>query len=102
MEDVLLHSFQAELLKIAAAGIRINERLGKDVGRSWGWNSAKGGLATRFVSAGVGSVQPGAVKSLPGVGKRTTLPVRSPPVTAETNNQVALRRGLSNIETPTR
>ena len=75
---------------------------GKNVGRSWGRSSTKGGWATKYRSAGMSNPKPSTKKMPRMPGSRTlkgSLGAMPKPV-AETNNQVTLRRGLSNIELP--
>jgi hypothetical protein len=86
-----------------AFAIPVGKTFGQSVGRSHGWSSPKGGFATTFRSAGVEVDKKQArktLKPLSGV-KSTGTKVKVPEeVRPERNNQVNLRRGLSNIQLP--
>lgn len=75
---------------------------GKSLGKSWGRSSSKGGLSTKFRSSGMSNPKP-STKKMPRMPGSKTLKGKlgkMPKPVAEANNQVALRRNLSNIETP--
>jgi hypothetical protein len=73
---------------------------GKNVGKSFGRTSSKGGFSTSFKSAGMGDMKSltKSMPKLPGVSTKT--PGIKPPkaISSERNNQVNLRRGLSNVQ----
>lgn len=98
-EDVVFAALEAELeailTKHAAAW-------GVNVGKSYGRGSAKGGWSTKFRSAGVENPKPvsKALPNLPGAKLPAVKNQPMPKQVAEANNQVTLRRGLSNIELP--
>lgn len=96
--NVALQSCLDELQKIAIA-LPGGSTFGKNVGKSWGRQSTKGGWSTQMRSAGMGSMKPEKVPQLPGTKKIKGVGGLKPPQVAEANNQVELRRGLSNIET---
>lgn len=93
MNDDVITAFISELEKIAAAW-------GKNVGKSYGRSSSKGGFSTKMRSAGMGSAKPSRMPQLSGTKPIKGVGGLKPPLTGERNNQVTLRRGLSNIETP--
>lgn len=93
-EEVILAAFEAELEKIAAWGLNL--------GKTWGRSSTKGGLSTRYRSAGMSNPKPATTK-MPRLPGSRTLPGKlgaMPKPVAEANNQVTLRRNLSNVQTP--
>lgn len=94
----ILHAFRDELEKIAIS-IPTGATFGKNVGKAWGQSSAKGGWSTQFRSAGMGSAKPEKFPQLPGTKPIKGVGGLMPKPVAEANNQVELRRGLSNIET---
>ena len=96
MSDVTLQAFLDELEKIAAWG--------KNIGKSWGMSSTKGGWATHFRSAGM-QTPPETNKAMPALKGiktwQTKTPVApAPPRYGEVNNQASLRRNLSNVTLP--
>ena len=95
--DAAMASFFEELEKISYE-MPAAPSFGKNVGKSYGWGSSKGEFSTQFRSAGMRSPKPAKPQSLPGTPKIKGR-VLSPKTTAEANNMVELRRGLSNIET---
>jgi len=97
--DIALQACLDELEKIAAIKLPTGSTFGKNVGKNYGWGSNKGGWSTQFRSAGMGSAKPAKAPQLPGTKKIKGVGGLKPPQVAEANNQVELRRGLSNIET---
>ena len=94
-----VQAFWGELEKISA------DSFGSSVGKSYGATSSKGGFSTSVRSAGTGNplAKPPAIPKMPGV-KSFTKSIPKPPLPkaapATTNNLVNLKRGLSNITTP--
>jgi hypothetical protein len=75
---------------------------GQNVGRTHGWGTTSSGFATTFRSAGMQNPKPStrAMPKLPGARVGGGGLGAMPKPTGERNNQRALRRGLSNVETP--
>ena len=100
MNKRILSAFFDELEKLSYT-LPMGSTFGKNVGRSWGMGSAKGGFATKMRSAGMQN-QPKMQKKIPKMPgtinpMRAKTPNLKPPATAERNNQVKLRRDLSNV-----
>jgi hypothetical protein len=94
----VLHKKPVKMKKTAAVG----STWGKNLGKTWGRSSNKAGWATKYRSAGMTNPKP-STRKMPRMAGSRTLPGslgKMPKPVAEANNQVTLRRSLSNIETP--